>query len=173
MSEISIKYRLTIDDFLKNSNFSSIRSFSFISIIFCGYAVYSIVRSISQGQSPLLMVILLMFFLGSMFLRPLILKNNAKKVFSKNYAFKTDIVVDFFNDHIVEKNEGGETNIRFENHFPLEAIKRVEETQEHYIFFVTRSEILVVPKRALNEEQTEKISNLIQNVFLNRYQRKF
>lgn len=173
MSEITIKYRLTIDDFLKNSNISSIRSFSFISIIFCGYAVYNIVRSISLGESPLLMVILLLFFLGSMFLRPVILKNNAKKAFSKNFAFKTDIVVDFFNDHIVEKNEGGETKIQFENHFPLEAIKKVEETQEHYIFFVTRSEILVIPKRALNEEQTEKISNLIQNVFLNRYQRKY
>lgn len=169
MCEMSVRFRLNNDDILNNPLIIPKRSISPVLLIFCGFAAYSIVNEVKSGRSPIIMTAVLLFFIGSMILRPFLYKRNIKKAYEKNYAFRTDIIVEFYNDHIVEKNDGGETNIKFESHFPLEAIQRATETQDSFVFNITGTEVLIIPKRALDEEQKQKLKNLIQNVFSNRF----
>lgn len=172
MSEISIKFRLTDGDIQKYNKTATGKVGGIINIIFCTFIGYFIVKNIMSDEKSWVIIVtfsaLFLFFL----LRPLISGRNVKKLYKNSFILRTDTVVDFYNDHIVEKNEGGETGIRYEEHFPLEAIKSVIETNEYFTFFISPLEAIIIPKRALSEEHTVKLNNLIQNVFPGRFEKR-
>ena len=172
MSEMSLNFRLNIDDLIKFNKVALRRSNNIITVMFLVLFGYMIIANISSGYIPYTLIGVII--LGALFIlfRPLITKKTVEKTFKNYFAFKTNIVIDFYNDHIVERNEGGETGISFEEHFPLEAIRSISETKEHYMFLISPVEALIIPKRSMSEEDTVKMNNLIQNVFIGRYEKR-
>lgn len=172
MSEINIRFRLSEEDLISYNNYLSGRKNKISNMIFLVMAGYIIITGFAFDRVSYPMIAALVFILAAFLLKPVLRKQNMKKAYKNYYARRTDIIYEFYNDHIVEKNEGGETGVFFENHFPLEAIKSVIETDSQYLFFTSPIEALLIPKRALNEGDAEKMNNLILNVFSGRYQKR-
>lgn len=172
MSEISLRFRLTTEDLMSYAKSASGGRSRTLNYIFCVAAVFFIVRNILSEDSSYVITALLLIFVLTVLFRPYFEMRMVRKHQKDHYALKTDISLEFFDDHIVEKSMGGETGIEFENHFPLEAIMNILETNEHFAFFVSPIEAIIAPKRAMSEEDREKLKNLIENLFINKYQRR-
>lgn len=172
MSEISLRFRLTTEDLTNYTKSVSGGRSRILNYIFCAVAVFFIVSNILSENTSYVITALLLIFVLTVLFRPSLEARMIRKRQKNYYALKTDISLEFFDDHIVEKNIGGETKIEFENHFPLEAITNIVETDEHFAFFVSPVEAIIAPKRAMSEEDREKLKNLIENLFINKYQRR-
>lgn len=169
MSEISLKFRLTTEDVAEYTNVIAGKGSKLLRFILCAITVYFIADNIISEDGSYVFAALLIIFVLLIILRPFIDGKINMKRMNKYYALKTDISVEFFEDHIVEKNIGGETKIEFENHFPLEAITNIVETDKQYAFFVSAMEAIIIPKRVMSEEDKQKIKNLIDNLFSDKY----
>lgn len=172
MSEIRVKYRLNQDDLFKFNMAVSRKSTKIVNFVNIILILFLAVESLISKTSYAVTAFLIIGLCFLIFTKPVVLKNNTKKIYNNYFALKTDIIVEFYNDHIVEKNEGGETQISFEEHFPLESVKNVIETDEHFLFFISPFEAIILPKRALQSEDMTKINNLLLNVFNGKYEKQ-
>ncbi len=82
---------------------------------------------------------------------------------------KRPITIDFYNDHIVytfERNE--KYKGIYERHYGFDTLQAVAEFEK--IFNLAfKNESVIIPKRALSEEQTQMVYNLIDNYFKDKY----
>ena len=168
MSEITLNFRLTTDDIVKYNNITGKRLYRIISIVFFAVAMFYIVDSIytktfSAVITAAFLVLFLVFVTNPVWSEYLI-----RRTYKNNFMLRQNTTVLFYQDHIVEKSEDG-SKIMYEEHFPLEAIKSIIESKEHYLLFISPVQAIIIPKRAMNEEDREKMKNLILNIFSNRY----
>lgn len=54
-------------------------------------------------------------------------------------------------------------------HFGFDTVASVLESQEHFYFIFKTNNLLIIPKRELDDEKFIMIRNLISNLFKNRY----
>ncbi len=81
-----------------------------------------------------------------------------------------ETTVDFYSDHLVVKNEAdADMKSHFLRHYGFDNVRNVEENDEYFCFLFKTNNILIIPKRALNEENCRMIENLIENLFKNIY----
>lgn len=168
MSEITLNFRLTTDDIVKYNNITGKRLYRIISIVFFAVAMFYIVDSIyTKTFSAVITAAFLVLFLVFV-TNPVWSKYLIRRTYKNNFMLRQNTAVLFYQDHIVEKSDSG-SKIVYEEHFPLEAIKSIIESKEHYLLFISPVQAIIIPKRAMNEEDKEKMKNLIVNIFSNRY----
>ena len=82
------------------------------------------------------------------------------------------MIVDFFDNHIVVSYEPNEKVKSFsEKHYGFDVVQNVLESSENIYFAFNDNSLLIIPKSILDNERYTMISNLIENLFINKYQR--
>ena len=107
----------------------------------------------------------IMFFLGDIINRVYILRMNDK---SKIGRRKT--TVDFYSDHLEllylpDENFKGKS----ERHYPLSSVKMVLQNSEYIYFKLEDYTTLIMPRRDIDPEANEKIKNMIDNLYPDRF----
>ena len=174
MSEISLSFTLTKREFYEFNRLMMKPAQRKKNIIFLlAYAAFCITFSLASEKPDYVVFISLAVLYGIVFAVNFIMnKRKIEKTYDKSPRLKAARNMEFFSDHLVEKNIPDE-NVRgiSEVHYPFEAVKGVFETDDIYVFLVSPLEALLVPKRALNTEAAEKIGNLVKNLFAYKYKR--
>ena len=81
---------------------------------------------------------------------------------------KRPITVDFYSDHIVHIMSSTERfKGSFERHYPFSDVKAVIDSKLSLAFDFGEKGSVLIPKRALNSENSYMINNLIENLFKN------
>lgn len=165
MTEMSLKYTLSTQDFLDyNKNAMKPNRLKTLMKFILMISVVGLLAIAVDGY--IVGIITGAILICIMLLTPFAVRQNAKRIFLNSYQSKTGVTVDFYDDHIVEKIEGYDTvGIDSEIHFPLEIFVRAEETQTLFILYISPLEALVIPKRVMSAEETEKMNNLLCNIF--------
>ena len=85
---------------------------------------------------------------------------------------KRMMTVDFYDNHFVVSYEPNE-NVRSysEKHYGFHMLQNILESSENFYFAFNDNSLLIIPKAILDNEKYEMISNLIENLFRNKYQR--
>lgn len=102
----------------------------------------------------------------------LYMKINTGRNYDKTNIGSLGVKLRFFRDHvekIICSDENRKSNE--EIHYPFEAVKMVFESENMYIFFISPNDIVQLPKRALSEEDRQKIRNLIEHLFKFNYKK--
>ncbi len=83
---------------------------------------------------------------------------------------KRPVTVDFYADHFVYRYMPTE-RLRgsFEKHFAFSKVTNVIDSSNAIVFTFGEAESVLIPKRALDEEKKEMISNLIENYFKGKF----
>ena len=107
----------------------------------------------------------IMFFLSDIVNRIYILRMNDK---SKIGRRKT--TVDFYTDHfeilyLPDENFKGKS----ERHYPLSSVKMVLQNSEYIYFKLEDYSTLIIPRRSIDPEAKEKIKNMIDNLYPDRF----
>lgn len=88
---------------------------------------------------------------------------------NESHLAQRPITVDFYGDHIVysfgstERFKGS-----FEKHYAFKNVTGVIESINSIAFSFGEKESVVIPKRALSDENRQMIDNLIENLFKNK-----
>ncbi len=171
MCEMSLKFRLTMNDFISFSSIAGKRAKKTDVFMIFALVVFWAAEMYFYGEVSVTITAMLLFVVILFLTKPLWIKRSVKRQYKNHFSLKGDTVIEFYDDHIVGKSGGGETKIEYEDHFPFEAFISVLETNEHYLFFTSPAEALLVPKRAMNSEEAQKTDNLIKNIFADRYRK--
>ena len=82
------------------------------------------------------------------------------------------ITVEFYEDHFVVRNKPDEISESFsEKHYGFDTVVNAFESEEYFYFIFSTNNILIIPKRAVDEEQKDNIKNLIDNLFSGIYRK--
>ena len=85
---------------------------------------------------------------------------------------KRMMTVDFYDNHIVVSYEGNEQVKSYsEKHYGFQMVQNVLESNKNVYFAFNDNSLLIIPKSILDNERYTMISNLIENLFKNKYQR--
>lgn len=168
MSEITLRYTLTLDDLV---NFSEVAmkkktvSMRILCLVLTCVWAFFFVAFKEYGIMAFAVVFLL---IGAFY--PYVLKYTAKKSYAKSFMLKKETQLEFYNDHLVEKIlPNSESGYESEMHIPFEKIINITETDGLFLFFITPIEAIGAPKSAFTEQDREKLFNLIENVFSTRF----
>lgn len=107
----------------------------------------------------------IMFFLGDFVNTVYIMRMNDKSAIGKR---KT--TVDFYSDHFEliyypdEKFKG-----KSERHYPLSSVKMVLQNSGYIYFKMDDYTTLIMPRRDISPENAEKIKNMIDNLYPDRF----
>lgn len=170
MSEITLDYRLTLDDLmdfgalnLKVANKRMMMLYGILIILNLVLAFF---------DRDIFFLFLSVGWIALAFIIPAVNKKKVKKVYSKSYLLSHDIHAEFFEDHIVIKMIPNENSkAEGETHYPLETIINITESDDNFFFFINPIEGIVIPKRAMSAEDRKKLFNLISNRFSDKFNR--
>ena len=88
---------------------------------------------------------------------------------NKSLMAQRPVTVDFYGDHIVYKFGSTERfKGTFEKHYAFSKVTGVIESLNSLAFSFGEKESVVIPKRALSDENSQMIDNLIENLFKNK-----
>ena len=145
----------------------------------------SIVIAFKRMVIPFCLIIGMSFFVDKLFVIPAIayfaISLIIPQVINREFSHKTRknskllkrmMTVDFYNDHFVVSYEPNE-NVRSysEKHYGFHMLQNILESSENFYFAFNDNSLLIIPKAILDNEKYEMISNLIENLFRNKYQR--
>ena len=145
----------------------------------------SIVLSLKRMILPFCLIISMCLFVDVLFIVPAIIyfmiSLIVPQVLNIEFSHKTRknsrllkrmMTVDFYNDHFVVSYEANE-NVRShsEKHYGFQMLQNILESSENFYFAFNDNSLLIIPKIILDREKYEMISNLIENLFRNKYQR--
>lgn len=165
MEEFKFCFRLTYDDLVKYNKIITKNENRKVSLMLFTVAAIIVAMSyLFESVSPSLIAIFIVVFIA-IILRPVWIKYILKKPYKKYFGFKKDTIVEFYGDHIVERSGEGESKIEFEEHFPLEAIDKIIETNEYYLFFISLTEAMLMPKRAITGEDVQNMNIYLEKHF--------
>ena len=170
MKYFSVSYLPKKGDVPKQKLIPDIKSFTspaflirmLITLVFSGMMWYA------QNESAAI------FMFISFAVAPIVASNIYYYSYMKSYytslLTNREITVDFYDDHMVymlspDNNYKGKN----ERHFGFDKVVNVFEFPNTFIFVFKDEGGVNIPKRALNEEQTAMIYNLIENMFKNKY----
>lgn len=168
MSEITLKYRMTLDDLVMfNYSAASKKALLLRTMSFSIAVIWAVLFFAFENYKAIPFAVIFLIF-GIAY--PFILRYEIKKKCKSNFSLDKEFQLEFYNDHIIERclptNEG---DFNSELHVPFEKIRNITETDDLYLFFINQIEAVGIMKRTLTQEDSEKISNLIENVFSDRY----
>ncbi len=145
----------------------------------------SIVIALKRMVFPFCLIIGMSFFIDKLFVIPSIayfaISLIVPQVINREFSHKTRknskllkrmMTIDFYDDHFVVSYEGNE-NVRShsEKHYGFHMIQNILESSENIYFAFNDNSLLIIPKVILDSEKYTMISNLIENLFKNKYQR--
>lgn len=145
----------------------------------------SVMLSLKRMVLPFILVIAMCFFLDSFFIISAVtyfaISIIIPQMINREYSHKTRknskllrrmMNVDFYGDHLVINYISGETVRSFsEKHYGFDTVQNILESKENIYFAFKDNSLLIVPKAVLDNERYVMISNLIGNLFKNKYQR--
>lgn len=121
-----------------------------------------------MGQYELIFYVLVSLLIVPKAAEAILLFSQINK--SETELSKRPVTIDFYSDHLVyryiatEKFKGN-----FEKHYALSKVTNVIDSSNAIAFAFGETDTVLIPKRALNEEKREMISNLIENYFKGRF----
>lgn len=150
-------------------------------IIFKG----SIVMSFKRMIIPFCIIVGMCFFIDTLFIIPAItyfaISIIIPQVINREFSHKTRknskllkrmMTVDFYDDHFVVSYEPNEAVISYsEKHYGFQMLQNILESSENIYFAFNDNSLLIIPKAVLDSEKYQMISNLIENLFRNKYKR--
>lgn len=168
MKYFSLTYPLKLQDYnsYKKIAQKSIMSARLKRLIFpvllmaglCFYSVYN-----KDYDSILIYVLILLLSLTGL---AYVNKSNRLSEKTMSAYMKKEITVDFYDDHFVVQNHPDQYSKSFsERHYGFDTVIGVAEAEEHFYFIFKTNNILIIPKRILDEEKLGMIKNLIENLF--------
>ena len=114
----------------------------------------------------------LFYFAISIIIPQLINREFSHKTRKNSNLLKRMMVVDFYDNHIVVSYEGNEQIRSYsEKHYGFHMIQNILESSKNIYFSFNDNSLLIIPKTVLDNERYTMISNLIENLFKNKYQR--
>ena len=120
----------------------------------------------------LLLLPALCYFAISVIIPQAINREFSHKTRKNSKLLKRMMTVDFYDNHIVIKYEPNETvKSHSEKHYGFNMIQNILESSENIYFAFNDNSLLIIPKAILDNERYTMISNLIENLFKNKYQR--
>lgn len=118
----------------------------------------------------LLAIICMSLFLAIGFLYPIYMIKRHKNANKNYYRAGRDIKLSLLCDHLEEcylaKIAG---DFEEELHFPYEKIEKVTETQNLFMFHISRDDAVIVPKRELSKEEIQQMRKTVKFRFVAEY----
>jgi hypothetical protein len=170
MKYFSLSYMLTEKDYsdyekivFKGSLIMSAKKMLIPFIIVVGMCLF---------MDVLFLVSALTYFVLSIIIPQLINREFSHKTRKNSKLLKRIMTVDFYDDHIVINYEPNEAvKSHSEKHYGFQMIQNILESSENIYFAFNDNSLLIIPKSVLDNERYTMISNLIENLFRNKYQR--
>lgn len=170
MKYFSLSYMLSEKDYSDYEKIifkgSLIMSFKKMMIPFC------IIFCMGLFMNAQFSVPALVYFLIALILPQMIGREFSHKTRKNSKLLKRMMVVDFYDNHIVVSYESNEQiRSHSEKHYGFQMIKNILESSENIYFAFNDNSLLIIPKAIIDSERYTMISNLIENLFKNKYQR--
>ena len=168
MKNFSITFTLTKEDYKKFyrtiNNALMMQRLKYSAIVLLVAFIFTVMNLYSLAVTAFCLMSIL-FFLGDIINRVYILRMNDK---SKIGRRKT--TVDFYSDHLEilclpDENFKGKS----ERHYPLSTVKMVLQNSEYIYFKFEDYTTLIMPRRNIENEASEKIKNMIDNLYPDRF----
>ena len=170
MKHLSLSYMLSEKDY---SDYEK--------IVFKGTIVLAIKRMII----PFCLIVGMCFFIDTLFIIPAItyfaISVLIPQIINREFSHKTRknskllkrmMTIDFYDNHIVVNYEPNEYVRSYsEKHYGFDVVQNILESTENIYFAFKDNSLLIIPKAVLDSEKYTMISNLIENLFKNKYQR--
>ena len=168
MKYFSITFSLKKEDyknFYKTINNSLLLQRLKFSAIILGITFIFMVMNLYSLAVTAFFLMFILFFVGDLINRTYILRMNDKSKIGKRPT-----IVDFYSDHIEiiylpDENFNGKS----ERHYPLSSVKMVLQSSEYLYFKMDDYTTLIIPRRDIDPEAKEKIKNMIDNLYPDRF----
>lgn len=86
--------------------------------------------------------------------------------------FYLPVTVDFYEDHIVTIRHRAEDGRKVsERHYRFRDVIGILENDSHFFINTAPFNLIVIPKRAIGEEEDSMLRNFIENLFSDKYQK--
>ena len=120
----------------------------------------------------LLLISILSCFAVQLVIPQLISREFSHKTRRNSKLLRRMINVDFYGDHLVINYVPNEAVKSYsEKHYGFDVVLNVLESTENIYFAFKDNSLLIIPKAVLDNEKYTMISNLIENLFKNKYQK--
>ncbi|MBO5936091.1 MAG: hypothetical protein J6V06_02745 [Clostridia bacterium] len=145
----------------------------------------SIIMSAKRMLIPFVLVVAMCIFMDVLFLisaltyfaLSIIIPQFINREFSHKTRKNSKLLrrmmnIDFYDNHFVVSYEPNEyVRSHSEKHYGFDMVQNVLESAENIYFAFNDNSLLIIPKAILDSEKYNMISNLIANLFRNKYQR--
>ena len=145
----------------------------------------SIIMSAKRMLIPFVLVVAMCIFMDVLFLISALtyfaLSIIIPQIISSEFSHKTRknskllkrmMNIDFYDNHFVVSYEPNEyIRSHSEKHYGFDMVQNVLESTENIYFAFNDNSLLIIPKAILDSEKYNMISNLIANLFRQKYQR--
>ncbi len=120
----------------------------------------------------ILLIPAVVYFAISVIIPQVINREFSHKTRRNSNLLKRLMIIDFYDNHIVVGYQANE-NIKShsEKHYGFDRVQNILESSENIYFAFNDNSLLIIPKAVLDSEKYAMISNLIENLFRNKYQR--
>ena len=168
MKYFSITFSLKKEDyknFYKTINNSLLLQRLKFSAIILGITFIFMVMNLYSLAVTAFFLMFILFFVGDLINRTYILRMNDKSKICKRHP-----TVDFYSDHIEiiylpdEYFKGTS-----ERHYPLTSVKMVLQNSDYLYFKFDDFTTLIIPRRDIDKESAEKIRNMIDNLYPDKF----
>lgn len=120
------------------------------------------------GQYELIFYVFLSLFIIPKVTEIILLLSQMKN--SESKLSKRPVTIDFYGDHIVYRyNPTEKFKGNFEKHYAFNKVTNVIDSSNAIAFAFGEADTVLIPKRALDSEKNMMISNLIENLFKNKF----
>ena len=114
----------------------------------------------------------LTYFSLSVIIPQIVNREFSHKTRKNSKLLKRMMTIDFYDNHIVVNYEPNEYVRSYsEKHYGFDVVQNILESTENIYFAFKDNSLLIIPKAVLDSEKYTMISNLIENLFKNKYQR--
>lgn len=114
----------------------------------------------------------LTYFALSVIIPQIVNREFSHKTRKNSKLLKRMMTIDFYDNHIVVNYEPNEYVRSYsEKHYGFDVVQNILESTENIYFAFKDNSLLIIPKAVLDSEKYTMISNLIENLFKNKYQR--
>ena len=170
MKYFSLSYMLTEKDYSDYEKIifkgSLIMSAKRMIIPFIAVAVMCLFMDI------LFLISALTYFALSVIIPQFINREFSHKTRKNSKLLRRMMNIDFYDNHIVVSYESNEYVKSYsEKHYGFDMVQNVLESSENIYFAFNDNSLLIIPKAILDSERYTMISNLIGNLFRNKYQK--
>ncbi len=172
MKYFSFDYRLFKEDYknyykdFRKINFMIILRKALIPALFLVFISFFILNSKSD---KMIYVTFFAFLIISAFFPHYYSKKISMSLVNSKHGQK-EVRLDFYGDHIeIHVPEADGCRCTSQRHLKLNGFTMVAESESSFYFSYMNEKMLIIPKRAINEEIYQKLKNLINNYFGNIY----